>query len=167
MLKTGKKLKASAKDTIIRLFMQTPPPNDHDLDLALRRYSIVLVHLAVVRQMTWTKTQFFLALNIGLLTLAGALAKTPFIGTGWLAGHATRIVAVAGETASVLWGVALYLNANEVNRCLTVCQELEHEAMGEDGVLTGAKTGRVLTTHGIMALLFFLIWLAVIRTLIR
>jgi hypothetical protein len=48
--------------------MQTNPPNDHDLDLALRRYNIVLVYLAVVRQMTWTKTQFFFALNIGLLT---------------------------------------------------------------------------------------------------
>jgi hypothetical protein len=160
-------LKASAKDTIIRLFMPIPPPSDRDLDLALQRYNIVLVHLAVVRQMTWTKTQFFLALNIGLLTLAGALAKTPFIGTGWLASHATRIVAIAGETASVLWGVALYQNAKEVNRCLAVCQKLENEAMGEDGVLAGAKTGRVLTTHGVMALLFFLIWLAVIRVLTR
>jgi hypothetical protein len=117
--------------------------------------------------MTWTKTQFFLALNIGLLTLAGALAKTPFIGTGWLAFHATRIVAIAGETASVLWGIALYQNAKEVNRCITVCKELEPDAMGEDGVLDGVKTGRVLTTHGVMALLFFIIWLAVIRALIR
>jgi hypothetical protein len=63
--------------------METPPPSDHDLDLALRRYNIVLVHLVVVRQMTWTKTQFFLALNIGLLILAGALAKNPFIGISW------------------------------------------------------------------------------------
>jgi hypothetical protein len=59
---------------MIRPFMQTPPPSDRDLDFALRRYSIVLVHLAEVRQMTWTKTQFFLALNIGLLTLAAAIA---------------------------------------------------------------------------------------------
>jgi hypothetical protein len=61
-----KKYVASAQEAIIRLFMQTPPPSDRDLDFALRRYNIVLVRLAVVPQMTWTKTQSVLALSIGL-----------------------------------------------------------------------------------------------------
>ncbi len=136
------------------------------MDVALRRYDIVLQYLAVVRQMTWTKTQFFMALNIGLITLTGALAKTPFIGTGWLASHAARIVAWTGLTASVLWGVALRQSAAEVDRCIEVCRELECVAMGQYQVLKQVRKGGVLTTHVVMALLFFIIWLAVVKTLV-
>jgi hypothetical protein len=145
--------------------MEMEPPSDREVDLALRRYDTMLRYLVVVRQMAWTKTQFFLALNIGLLTLAGALVRTPFLGIGWLASHATRIVGVAGVTASILWSMVLGFNAREVDRCIGVCRDLERTAMGKYLVLKDLQTGRVLTPHRVMALLFLLIWLAVIRAL--
>jgi hypothetical protein len=145
--------------------MQMEQPSDHEVDLALRRFDTMLRYLAVVRQMTWTKTQFFLALNVGLLTLTGALAKTPLLGTGWLASHATRIVAFAGVTASILWSAVLGYNAKEVDRCIGVCRDLERTAMGKYVVLKDLHTGRILTSHRVLALLFLVIWLAVIRAL--
>ncbi len=148
----------------LAVFMQTEPPSEREVDLALRRYDAVLRYLAVVQQMTWRKTQFFLALNLGLLTLAGALGKVSFIGTGWIASHALRIIAGTGLTASVLWGVALRQNAREVDRCIEVCRSLEPVAMEQHEVLQAVPKRRVLSTHGILALLFSFIWLAVIKT---
>lgn len=41
-----------------------------EVDLALRRYDIVFRYLATENQMSWTKNQFFLAANGGLLAFA-------------------------------------------------------------------------------------------------
>jgi hypothetical protein len=51
---------ASAQEAVVRLFMQTKPPSDPDLGLALQRYSTVLVHLAVLRQMPGRRLNSFL-----------------------------------------------------------------------------------------------------------
>jgi hypothetical protein len=142
--------------------METQLHSEREVDLALRRYDVALRYLAALRQMTWTKTRFFLTLNLGLLTLTGALARIPVIGTDWISSHASKVVAATGLVASVLWGLALRQNAKDVDRSFEVCHALEPVALEQHPLLQSARKGRVLSTHGILALFFLFIWVDII-----
>lgn len=126
--------KCFRRDTIsARMGTAAPSPgSDPDLrtiDLALRRYDVVLRYLSTENSLYWTRSQFFLAANAGLL--AFGLARLPSSGFTWRVLLPSAFITILGFALSCVWLLALNKASRYRDRWRNVCIALEPVAFGE------------------------------------
>jgi len=84
-----------------------------EIDLALRRYDTVFRYFASENAMSWTKNQFFLAANAGLLAFSAARFPKD---TYWMSLLLPIVVSLVGLAFSTTWVLVLRKTSVNVDR---------------------------------------------------
>jgi hypothetical protein len=132
-----------------------PTPDPKEIDVALRRYDVVFRYFATENMMSWTKNQFFLAANAGLIAFASARFPKDTIWTSLLA---PAIITIIGLLFSILWLFTLRGAVIHVDWWKRICLQLEPIAFGPHEVLRGVPRTGVWKITRTIARAFVVVW---------
>jgi hypothetical protein len=128
----------------------------YEIDLALRRYDVIFRYLAAEYAMAWTKNQFFLAVNGGLLAFCAARFPKD---AQWPSLIVPATFSLIGLLFSVLWLVTLKSARYFYKRWEALCVELEPIAFSDQQLWRGLNPPRLRFGLRTPAWLFIIIWI--------
>lgn len=129
-------------------------------DIALKRFDSMSRYLSFETTMYWTRSQFFLVANAGLLAFMATKLFDPDLIHPYLA----AMVCLFGAALSLNWYLALRTGQYWTHRWEMVCVALEPDAMGDIEVFRNCRAPGHISTKRIAritAVLFLLVWSAI------
>jgi hypothetical protein len=139
--------------------MESPIQPDQ-AEMALKRFDALFRYLAYENTVYWTRSQFFLFANIGLLALTAN--KFPIDGKSpSLAGVLILAAPVAiGFLTSLLWLVIMRKAEKWIDHWVGLCIELEPLAFGDQKVWRETPETGLKSIAKVIACLFIVLWVA-------
>ena len=140
-------------------------PTQLDSETALKRYDVLFRYLAYENTVFWTRSQFFVFANAGLLagTVVGLLTdRMPATRAGILV---LAALITAGIILDILWLTSLRKVNVWIARWERLCVELEPLAFGDQEVLRNPPETGIKSLALYVAWLFLALWLAAILRL--
>jgi hypothetical protein len=134
-------------------------PDPKDVELALKRYDVIMRYLAAEYAMTLTKNQFFMAVSVGLLTFGAARFPKD---TRWSSLAIPLVLTGIGLLISLIW-------TNENDRAMfysqrweSLCLQLEALAFGQQEIWRGHRhRSKLRASVRHVASIFLFIWMSV------
>jgi hypothetical protein len=120
----------------------TANPDPQAVDLALKRYGEVFRYLIYENTVYWTRSQFFLIANAGLLGFVTAKLPFSFREFAYSQAAALAVACLGGMYLTWLWSRALSTGEHWISRWETICISFESEAFGSTEVLRNGRLGK-------------------------
>jgi hypothetical protein len=131
------------------------------IEIALKRYDIVLRYLSYAHTIYWSRSQFFLVANAGLFGFVALKVPYSMRDFSYAQAMILAVYCVGGITLSLLWRTALIATAGWIARWEAICVSLEGEAFGPTEVLRNCRRERKPSAKRIArhtASLFITLW---------
>jgi hypothetical protein len=126
-------------------------------DVALKRYAIVMGYLTYENNVYWTRSQFFIVANVGLIGFVASRLIDPHI-----AKRAFLILmSCFGLILSIYWFRIMKSALYWTNRWERICVALEGEAFENIEVLRNCRPKNIFSTKSIVrhtAIAFIVVW---------